>query len=84
MPSPLRSEYGGVSEYSYFGSRALAFGDTKTVPMMLDQFYIGYGLTPVGSLIGLGYGFICGTICGAVLAWLYNLLADRIGAAPQG
>ena len=62
----------------------IAFGDTNTGPMMLDNFYIGYGVTPVGSFVGLGYGLVCGAICGAIFAWLYNFLADRIGATPQG
>ena len=59
-------------------------GGTNTGPMMLDNFYIGYSVTPVGSFIGLGYGLVCGAICGAVFAWLYNFLAGRIGASPQG
>jgi len=57
----------------------IAAGNVTVTPMMLDQFYIGYRLTPVGSLIGLGYGLVCGGICGAILAWLYNFFAGRIG-----
>jgi hypothetical protein len=51
--------------------------------MSLDQFYYGYGLTPIGSLVGLVWGFICGAICGGILAWLYNFLAERIGAEAR-
>lgn len=45
-----------------------------------EQLYVGYSVTPIGSLVGLVEGFICGVICGGILAWLYNVLADRIGA----
>jgi len=48
--------------------------------MFLDRFYIGYSLTPAGSLIGFAWAFVCGTICGGILAWLYNILCARIGA----
>lgn len=52
---------------------------TTSVPMMLDSLYIGYTITPLGSLVGLAYGFVCGAVCGGILAWLYNVLAERIG-----
>ena len=54
-------------------------GGDATAPTLLDHFYYGYSLTPLGSLIGLAWGFICGAICGAILAWLYNFFAVRIG-----
>lgn len=38
----------------------------------LERIYPGYAYTPLGSVIGLGYGFVDGLIFGAVLAWLYN------------
>ena len=43
----------------------------------LSRFYIGYSVTPVGSIIGLVYGFVDGLIGGAVFAWLYNRLAGK-------
>jgi len=51
----------------------------QAVPLALDRFYFGYTITPLGSVVGLAYGFVCGVICGAILAWLYNLFADRFG-----
>lgn len=39
--------------------------------------YLGYSLTPLGSVIGLIWGFVDGLICGAILAWLYNLIAAK-------
>ena len=44
---------------------------------LLGQFFIGYTVTPVGSLVGLVYGFGTGFVlfyCGAAL---YNWIADR-------
>jgi hypothetical protein len=40
-------------------------------------------MTPVGSLIGMVWGFIDAGIGGAVFAWLYNLLADKLGTANK-
>jgi len=45
---------------------------------LLSQFFIGYRVTFVGSLIGFGYGFLLGFVLGYAIAWLYNhLLALR-------
>lgn len=48
-------------------------------PTFLERVYIGYTLTPVGSVIGLVWGFFDGLIGGAIFAWLYNLLAGKSG-----
>ncbi len=39
---------------------------------LLGQFFIGYRVTFLGSLIGLAYGFLCGFVGGWILAWIYN------------
>jgi hypothetical protein len=44
-------------------------------PTFLAYFYLGFKITPVGSLIGLGWGFLDGLVCGAIFSSLYNLLA---------
>jgi hypothetical protein len=62
----------------------LLTGASSAVPMALDTFYVGYAITPVGSLVGLAYGFVCGAVCGAILAWLYNVFAERLGANVAG
>jgi hypothetical protein len=43
---------------------------------LLSQFFIGYRVTFVGSLIGLVYGFACGFIGGYLVASLYNWIVD--------
>jgi hypothetical protein len=44
---------------------------------LLGQFFIGYRVTFVGSLIGFGYGFITGFIAGYLVAILYNFFGAK-------
>lgn len=39
---------------------------------LLGQFFWGYSVSFVGSIVGLAYGFICGFVIGCVMAWTYN------------
>ena len=43
---------------------------------LLGQFFIGYRVTFVGSLIGFAYGFIVGFLIGYSVARMYNWLVD--------
>ena len=43
----------------------------------LGKFYLGYTVSPVGSVIGFVWGLVDALIGGAVFAWLYNFLAGR-------
>lgn len=47
---------------------------------LIGKLYRGYSISPVGSVIGLAWGFGDGVIGGAIFAWLYNWLADRFAA----
>jgi len=40
--------------------------------ILLSQYFIGYKVTFWGSFIGAAYGFALGTICGALMGWIYN------------
>jgi hypothetical protein len=44
--------------------------------ILLSQYFIGYRVTFLGSLIGAAYGFALGTICGALVGWIYNRIAS--------
>jgi len=46
-------------------------------PCLLNRMYPGYTMTPLGSLIGFGWGFIDAGIGGLIFAWLYNLIVDK-------
>ena len=39
---------------------------------LLSQFFIGYSVTFVGSLIGAIYGFVTGYLGGLSIGWIYN------------
>jgi hypothetical protein len=43
---------------------------------LLNQFFIGYRVTFLGSLIGLAYGFGSGFLIGYLVARIYNLVVD--------
>jgi len=60
-------------------------GAPRGVTALLESVYTGYSVTPMGSIAGLIWGFFCGLISGGILAWLYNTLADKVGASvvPQ-
>jgi hypothetical protein len=45
---------------------------------LLSQYFIGYRVTFLGSLIGFAYGFAIGTIGGALIGWIYNKIAAFI------
>jgi len=44
--------------------------------ILLSQYFIGYKVTFLGSLIGAVYGFAMGTLCGALIGWIYNKIAS--------
>ncbi len=41
---------------------------------LLNQYFIGYEVTPIGSLIGLVYGFVTGFVAGSLIAILRNFV----------
>ena len=58
----------------------IAFDGATGDPTFLGRLYRGYNLSPLGSVIGLLWGFVDALIGGAIFAWLYNRLA---GGAPS-
>mgnify|MGYP001333867736 CR=1 FL=1 len=52
-------------------------GGTRVGPhlSLLSQYFIGYRVSFLGSLIGFAYGFALGTIGGAFIGWIYNKIA---------
>lgn len=48
---------------------------------IVGQFYVGYSISPLGSLVGLVWGFVEGWLGGMFFAWLYNRFAGRFLAA---
>jgi hypothetical protein len=46
---------------------------------LLGEFFIGYSVTPLGSLVGFFYGFLTGFIIGFSIAAIYNWIVGRKG-----
>jgi len=44
---------------------------------LLGEFFIGYRVTFLCSLIGFGYGFVTGFLAGYLVAMLYNLFGTK-------
>ena len=44
---------------------------------LLRQYFIGYEVSFVGSLIGFGYAFVCGFLAGYVVSRVYNRVVRR-------
>ena len=63
----------------------IAMGGATGEPTFLGRIYLGYEISPLGSVIGLVWGFVDALIAGAIFAWLYNVLATRLfaGASQQ-
>ena len=42
---------------------------------LLSQYFIGYSVTFVGSLVGFGYSFLLGMLTGWLISSIYNRIA---------
>jgi hypothetical protein len=51
---------------------------------LLGQFFIGYKVSFVGSLIGFAYAFVTGFVVGYGVAKMYNWIADLRDDTGQG
>jgi hypothetical protein len=43
---------------------------------LLSQFFVGYKVSFLGSIIGFFYGFAIGTLSGTGIGWIYNKIVD--------
>jgi hypothetical protein len=55
----------------------IAFDGITRETTLIGMLYRGYTISPLGSIVGLVWGFIDGAIFGGIFAWLYNLLSAR-------
>ena len=56
----------------------IAFDGVTEEITFLGRFYLGYNISPLGSIVGLIWAFLDALIGGAIFAWLYNLITTRI------
>jgi len=61
----------------------IAFGGATGDATFVGRVYLGYSISPLGSLVGLVWALVDGLIGGAIFAWLYNTLADRLAAGSE-
>jgi hypothetical protein len=59
----------------------MAFDGATHEPTFLGHLYRGYNISPMGSVIGMVWGFFDMGIGGAIFAWLYNVLVDKLPKA---
>jgi len=53
---------------------SISSGYAGDVLKLLESVYPGYHVTPVGSVVGLFYGFVKGFVGFGVFSWIYNKL----------
>ena len=58
----------------------IAFEGVTNEITVIGRLYRGYNISPLGSVIGLIWALVDGSIGGAIFAWLYNLIAARTSA----
>lgn len=49
------------------------------ISTLINHVYPGYAVTPLGSIIGLVWGFFDGLVCAAIFAWIYNAFLPQEG-----
>ena len=43
---------------------------------LLGQFFLGYRVSFLGSIIGFFWGFAVGSLCGSMIGWIYNRIVE--------
>lgn len=61
--------------YVFFAGIFAMFGWGNALVDTLGSFYIGYGASIIGAIIGAVWAFFDGFVAGIVIAWIYNLVA---------
>jgi hypothetical protein len=62
----------------------IAFEGATGHATVIGKLYLGYTVSPIGSIIGLIYAFVDALIGGAIFAWLYNKIAGCSEARQSG
>ena len=47
--------------------------------VLAQSIYPGYAITPIGSFVGMFYGFLDGFVSAALIGWIYNKIIKRGG-----
>jgi hypothetical protein len=77
QPVPLGIAVGVLwAAYVFFAGIFAMFGWGVALVNVLGSFYIGYDTSILGAIIGAIWAFVDGLVAGAVVAWIYNMLAQ--------
>ena len=57
----------------------MAFEGQTGEVTIIGKIYRGFSITPLGSLIGLGWALVDGFVGGLIFAWLYNIISGKWG-----
>ncbi|MDE1970609.1 MAG: bacteriophage holin [Patescibacteria group bacterium] len=61
--------------YVFFAGIFAMYGWGSALVALLSSFYLGYGASFAGALIGAVWAFVDGFVAGAIIAWVYNKIA---------
>ncbi len=61
--------------YIFFAGIFAMFGWGVAMVDALASFYLGYGASVIGAIIGAIWAFTDGFVGGFVIAWIYNMVA---------
>lgn len=61
----------------------IAISGATGEPTFIGRVYLGYSISPLGSIIGLVWASIDGLIAGAIFAWLYNRINSRTSSKKE-
>lgn len=61
----------------------IVFGGASGESTLIGRVYLGYRISPLGSIIGLIWAFADGLIAGAIFAWLYNRITSRNSSTKE-
>ncbi len=61
--------------YVFFAALFAMFGWGAALVETLGSFYVGYGPSIAGAIIGAIWAFVDGFVAGVVIAWIYNFVA---------
>jgi hypothetical protein len=77
QPVPLGIALGVTWALGVFFAGIFAmFGWGVAVVDLMASFYIGYGASIPGAIIGAIWALVDGFVCGVVIAWIYNRVAQ--------
>jgi fluoride ion exporter CrcB/FEX len=77
QPVPLGIAVGVLwAAYVFFAGIFAMFDWGVALVNVLGSFYLGYDASILGAILGAIWAFVDGLVGGAVIAWIYNMVAQ--------